>query len=102
LLVAVAAVSLYSSAEGLALAQCTGDCGVDGTVAVDELVTMVEISLGTQDLSRCTAGDENADGQITINELICAVGNALNGCPADAEARWGSFRWGAGRWTEKQ
>jgi hypothetical protein len=29
----------------------------------------------------CEAGDASHDGQITINEILAAVGNALNGCP---------------------
>ena len=59
---------------------CVGDCGNDGTVTVDELLTMVNIALGNADASACTAGDANHDGQITIDEILTAVNNALNGC----------------------
>jgi len=32
-------------------------------------------------VSQCTAGDANGDGQITIDEILTAVNNALTGCP---------------------
>jgi hypothetical protein len=42
---------------------------------------MVNIALGTDPVSLCPAGDPNHDGQITINEIIEAVNNDLDGCP---------------------
>ena len=62
-------------------ALCAGDCNGDGMVTVNELLTMVNIGLGTADVSTCRAGDTNVDGMITINEVLAAVNNALNGCP---------------------
>jgi len=59
---------------------CAGDCNVDQTVTVDELVTMVTIALGTAPLSGCVAGDSNSDGGITVDEIILAVSKALSGC----------------------
>jgi len=47
---------------------------------VNELITMVNIALGTANGSICTAGDTNGDGTITVNEIIASVNNALNGC----------------------
>jgi hypothetical protein len=41
---------------------------------------MTNIALGTAELSACTAGDQNHDGKILINELVTAVDNALFGC----------------------
>jgi len=61
---------------------CGGDCGIDGTVTVDELVTMVDIALGNGGLSRCSAGDADQGGTITVDELVTGVNDALNGCPA--------------------
>jgi len=61
---------------------CVGDCNHDGQVTVNELIQMVNIALGTADVSMCLAGDANADGEITVNEIVAAVNNALNGCPA--------------------
>ena len=71
-----------ATATGSAGAQCVGDCGGDGEVAVDELVTIVNVVLGNAQVDTCTAGDANQDGQIMINEVLKAVHNALNGCPA--------------------
>jgi hypothetical protein len=59
---------------------CVGDCDSDGHVTVNELVTMVNVALGTASASACSAGDANDDGYVRIDELIAAVNNALNGC----------------------
>lgn len=63
---------------------CTGDCSGDGEVTVNELITMVNIALGTSPVSTCPPGDANGDGEITINEIIAGVNNALNGCAPPA------------------
>jgi hypothetical protein len=69
---------------------CAGDCSGDGSVDINELILLVKISLGDADVSQCPAGDVTGpepgvpDGQITVDELIRAVGNALNGCPSAA------------------
>jgi hypothetical protein len=48
---------------------------------------MVNIFLGSVDITTCPAGDvaggnpDGPDGQITIDELIQAVNNALASCP---------------------
>jgi hypothetical protein len=60
---------------------CVGDCGGNGQVTVDELLLMVNIALGSADLSACKAGDASGEGQITVDEILTAVNNALNGCP---------------------
>ncbi len=59
---------------------CAGDCNGDGQVTVDEILTMVNIALGTSMVTDCLAGDTNGDGEITVDEIVAAVGNALNGC----------------------
>ena len=61
-------------------ASCGGDCGGDGEVTVDEIITMVNIALGNAATSDCDAGDENDDGQITIDEILRVVNSALDGC----------------------
>ncbi|MBI3785778.1 MAG: hypothetical protein HY270_20485 [Deltaproteobacteria bacterium] len=60
---------------------CVGDCSSDGEVTVDELITMVNIALGTANVGTCTAGDGNGDGEITIDEIVTGVNYALNQCP---------------------
>ena len=66
-----------------AMPVCGGDCDFDDTVSIDELVTLVRIALGAAPLSSCAAGNPNGDGEITIAELITAVGYALSGCTAE-------------------
>lgn len=60
---------------------CTGDCDGSVEVTVNEIISMVNIALGSAAVSTCTAGDGNGDGEITINEIIGAVNNALANCP---------------------
>lgn len=59
---------------------CIGDCNDDTQVTVDELLTMVNIALGSADVGTCRPGDANNDKQITIDEILRAVNNALNEC----------------------
>lgn len=69
--------SVVSEAPG---ASCVGDCGGDGQVTVDELVTMVGISIAGAPPARCENGDGNRDGKVSIDELIAAVNHALAAC----------------------
>jgi len=61
---------------------CAGDCDHDGTVTINELITMVDVALAAIDLDACTAGDIDHGGQITVDEIIVAVNNTLNDCGA--------------------
>jgi hypothetical protein len=66
---------------------CAGDCDGNNQVTINELLLMVNISLGSSDISLCPAGDVTGnggvpDGEITVDELIRAVNNALGTCPA--------------------
>ncbi len=63
-------------------AACVGDCDGSGQVTVDEIIVMVNIALGTADITQCPVADANADGQVTVDEIVTAVNAALNGCPA--------------------
>jgi hypothetical protein len=60
---------------------CVGDCSLDMTVTVDELLAMVNIALGNALVTTCDAGDLNHDGQVTVDEILAAVNYALIGCP---------------------
>jgi hypothetical protein len=75
------ALALACAAHAPAANACAGDCDGDGTVGVDELVTLVNITLGSTVAAACTAGDVNQDGQVTIDEIVTAVNSALHGCP---------------------
>ena len=60
---------------------CVGDCGEDGEVTVNELISMVDGALGSSvEVSACVAGDADSDGTIGITEILTGVNNALNGC----------------------
>jgi cysteine-rich repeat protein len=59
---------------------CAGDCDGGGQVTVDELVSGVAIALGTARLDACPQFDHDANGAVEVNELVAAVGNALDGC----------------------
>jgi hypothetical protein len=59
---------------------CAGDCRRDGVVTVRDVLTMEVIALGSAPIATCEAGDANDDGQITIDELLAAITDALNGC----------------------
>ncbi len=64
---------------------CIGDCSGDAQVTVDELVTMVNIALGTKSVETCIPGDVNGDRFITVDEILAAVNNTLNGCPTTCD-----------------
>src|SRR4029077_19919473 len=59
---------------------CIGDCDNSGAVTVADLVTLVNIALGTGDIKSCSTFGATQGGPITIDELVRAVNNALNGC----------------------
>lgn len=58
---------------------CVGDCNDDGSVTVDELLTLVNIALGNAQPSACTSGLPAGSG-VNIALIVAAVNNALNGC----------------------
>ena len=58
---------------------CVGDCDGSGAVTVDELITLVNITLGNVPPSACAHGIP-ADVEVDIALIIQAVNNALNGC----------------------
>src|SRR5262245_39104858 len=60
---------------------CVGDCNRNFVVAINELVTGVNIALGSIEFDRCPAFDTEDSMSVQINELITGVNNALNGCP---------------------
>lgn len=70
-------LSFTSSAAAL---QCVGDCGLDGSVTVDEIVIGLGIALGQGDLGSCAPFDRSRDNAVTVDEILAAVDAALNGC----------------------
>lgn len=63
-----------------ALPACLGDCNRDGSVAINELVTGVNIALDAAPINRCFALDRNANRSVQIDELIGGTLSALEGC----------------------
>ena len=59
---------------------CVGDCNDSGVVTVNELITGVNIALGTAPVTACPAFDPDGEGAVGINDLIAAVNNLLYGC----------------------
>jgi hypothetical protein len=59
---------------------CAGDCNKDGSVTVDELVLGLDIALGTG-TAECRFIDSDCDRSVGIDDLVDAVGSALDGCP---------------------
>jgi hypothetical protein len=59
---------------------CVGDCDNSDTIEIGELITGVNISLGSRPLTACEDLDANDSGAIEVNELVSAVNGALLGC----------------------
>jgi hypothetical protein len=62
---------------------CGGDCNHDRRVTIDELLTGVNIVLGTAALDQCPAFDCNGDGDVGVDCLVRGVSAALSGCPSN-------------------
>jgi hypothetical protein len=78
---ATATPSPTASATATApVSACAGDCDGNGSVAVNELISGVNIALGNALVDSCPSFDRNGDGSVSINELIAAVNAALTGC----------------------
>jgi hypothetical protein len=59
---------------------CLGDCGDDGVVTVDEVILLVNVALGSAPLTACPLPGLAAVLP-TIDHLIGAVNNLVDGCP---------------------
>jgi cysteine-rich repeat protein len=81
---AIAVLAVLVLARPVA-ADCVGDCNSDGNVVVNELITGINIALGTTPVTECPSFDVNDDGVVSVAELITAINNALTGCKTTAE-----------------
>lgn len=59
---------------------CPGDCNRDGVVSIDELIRSVNVALGKNPVDTCAAADADANGSVTVEELVAIVDRSLNGC----------------------
>ena len=64
---------------------CVGDCDGNATVAIDELITGVNITLQQQPARGVHWFDFDGDGTVTVDELIGAVAGSLAGCTGAPE-----------------
>jgi hypothetical protein len=78
----LAVANMQNNTVTILVNPCSGDCGLNGSVTVDEVLTMVNIGLGNRSVSECLGGDLNGDGEITVDEILTAVNSALLGCAA--------------------
>jgi len=62
---------------------CVGDCDGRGDVTVNEIITLVNIALGTEHVADCPNGlaPGTTDANVTVALIIQAVNNALGTCP---------------------
>jgi hypothetical protein len=85
LLVGIAAFACASAPQVPVLAQstaaCAGDCNGNGTVTVDELLTLANVALGTASPSACAASGMAGQSQITVEDVVAGAKSALQGCP---------------------
>jgi hypothetical protein len=69
---------------GTGAGSCIGDCDGSGDVTVNEIITLVNMALGSQtQLAACPHGlpaDITDPSQVDVSLIIKAVNNALNGC----------------------
>lgn len=79
--VAVAMIVLGLGLQPVAAQTCVGDCKEMQRVDIGDLITGVNIVLGSLPVSACEAF-QNAQGKVDVAQLIQGVNNALNGCPA--------------------
>jgi len=77
---ALVLAGLMWSSTPMQAQDCPGDCDGNEEVAINELVTCVNIALGSVPVSTCSPCDVDGDGMVSINELIQAVNAALCGC----------------------
>ena len=66
---------------------CIGDCGNDGEVTVDEVLTGLNIALGLREIDECEAMDADGSRSVTVDEIITALSLALTGCPGSGPTR---------------
>ena len=58
---------------------CSGDCGNDVQVSIDEVLTLLNIDLGTTQAAACPHGIP-IGAEVDVALIIQAVNNGLKGC----------------------
>ena len=70
--------AICTAPAAVAARTCTGDCGGDGAVTVDEVLVLVNIALGSALPITCPG----IGATVEIDTIVAAVGDALAGCDA--------------------
>ena len=70
-------------------AVCVGDCHNSGAVSISDLLTLVNIALETLDASECPSGLASGP-PVTVDVILQAVNNALDGCAGASAALCGN------------
>jgi hypothetical protein len=60
---------------------CPGDCNLDATVTIDELVMVTAMARGEGPSDQCVSADANRDGRVRIDDIVNAVRRSMIGCP---------------------
>jgi para-nitrobenzyl esterase len=76
---------------GAEMIACEGDCDGGDAVSVDEVITLVNIDLGTAQPSVCRDGVPGTGG-VDIALILRAVKNSLHGCPLVVQLSDGTLR----------
>jgi len=80
-------VSLAVPISSLAQANdaiCVGDCNGNQEVSAAEIITLMNIALGSLPVGMCRSGNPTEDDAITIDEIVAAQGSALRRCAGEA------------------
>jgi len=77
--------------QGAESVLCAGDCDGGDVVTVDELVTLVNIDIGTAQPAACLSGLPNTSA-VDVALIIRAVKNMLQGCPDTVRLSAGTLR----------
>lgn len=62
-----------------------GDCNLDESVTVDEIITGVNIALGQMAVSTCSEADSDRSYSVTVDEVLTSITAALEGVPPPYE-----------------
>ena len=59
---------------------CGGDCNSDHQVTVNEIIVSVGIAIAGYDIEQCRAADLDDSGEVTVDELVLIIDNAMDVC----------------------
>ena len=62
------------------VAVCVGDCNGTHTLAINDIITLVNIALDIAQPAACSNGGLPLGSEVDVAVMIQAVNNALNGC----------------------